>query len=101
MDTLEFAKNIPAEKLAEIFKNYFEQHMAVYDILRGMEFISINSVTIDKASIIYSIKLLDEKDKDNLMHKLQVSSGLLNIYGKTYKPDIYINGDLLCITINK
>lgn len=101
MDTIEFAKNIPAERLAEIFKDYFEQHMAVYDLLRGVEFISINSVTTDKASIIYSIKVLDINEKDNLLHKLQVTSGYLNIYGKTYEPHIFMNGDLLCITINK
>lgn len=101
MDTLEFAKNIPAQKLAEIFKNYFEQHMAVYDMLKGIEFISLNEVNINTASIIYSVKLLDIQSKNDLIHKLQQSSGLLNIYGKVYKPDIYLNGDLLCITLNK
>lgn len=101
MDALEFAKNIPAEKLAEIFKNYFEQHMAVYDILRGIEFISLKSVDINKASIIYSVKVLNDKDKDRLINKLHSSSGSLNIYGRTYKPDVFLNGDLLCITISK
>lgn len=101
MDTLEFAKNIPAKTLAEIFKNYFEQHMAVYDMLRGLEFVSLNSVDIDKASIIYSVKLLDSRDKDNLVRKLDSTSGLLNIYGRVYTPKIFLNGDLLCIMINK
>ena len=101
MDNLEFAKNIPAEKLAEIFKDFFEQHMAVYDMLKGVEFVSLNSVDIDTASIIYSVKVLDSRSKDNLMHKLQSSSGSLNIYGHTYAPQIFMNGDLLCITINK
>lgn len=100
MDTIEFAKNIPAEKLAEIFKNHFEQHMAVYDILRGVEFISINSVDINNASIIYSVKLLDDRDKINLMNRLN-NSGSFNIYGKTYIPKISIDNDLLCIMIKK
>ena len=101
MDTIEFAKNIPAEKVAEIFKNHFEQHMAVYDILRGVEFLSINSVDIENASVIYSIKLLDDRDKDFLMRKLNVIGGLLNIYGRVYKPEIFIHGDLLYIIIKK
>lgn len=101
MDTLEFAKSIPAEKLAEIFRDYFEQHMAVYDMLRGVEFISLNSVDIDNASIIYSVKLLDDEDKNDLLNRLKNTSSLLNIYGRVYEPNIFLNGDLLCIMIKK
>ena len=101
MNTVEFIENIPAEKVAEIFKDYFEQHMAVYDMLRGMEFISLNDINIDTASIMYSIKTLDEKTKLNLYDKLISPSGSLNIYGKMYTPEVFINGDLLCITIHK
>ena len=101
MDTLEFAKEIPAQKLAEIFRDYFEQHMAVYDMLKGVEFGSINSVDMDKASIIYSVKVLNQRDKDNLLNKLTDSSISLNMYERSYTPSVYINGDLLCITIDK
>ena len=103
MNTLEFAKDIPAEQIAEIFRNYFEQHMMVYDMLRGVQFVNINKVETDpnRASIIYSIKLLDSRDKENLERKLRLSSGSLNIYGQTYTPQIYMNGDLLCISIKK
>jgi hypothetical protein len=101
MDNLEFAKSISAEKLAEIFKDFFEQHMAVYEMLKGVEFIALNSVDIDTASIIYSVKVLDNNSKDELARKLESTSGLLSIYGHTYKPSIFMNGDLLCITINK
>ena len=66
MNTLEFTKNVPAERLAEVFKDYFEQHMAVYELIKGMEFLSINSITVDKASIMYSVKILDEKERNNL-----------------------------------
>lgn len=99
MNTLEFAKEIPAQKLAEIFKNYFEQHMAVYDMLKGTRFISINSIDMDSASIIYSIKMLDDNDKNILLNKFKGSSASLTIYGKVYTPNIYMNGDLLCIMI--
>ena len=101
MDNVEFIKNIPAEKLAEIFQKYFEQHMAVYDILKGVEFISLNSIDEDTASLIYSIKVLDAASKDILLNKLQSSAGSLNIYGKLFTPNIFMNGDMLCITINK
>lgn len=101
MDTVEFSKNIPADKLAEIFKGYFEQHMMAYYMLQGVEFVQINDVSLDTASIMYSVKVLNPDAKDSLVNKLQRDSASLNIYGVQYKPDIYLNGDLLCITIKK
>jgi hypothetical protein len=101
MDNIDFIKNIPAEKLAEIFKNYFEQHMAVYDMLKGVKFISLNSIDMDNASLMYSVKVLDTESKDSLMRKLQSSSASLVIYGKQFTPNVFMNGDLLCITISK
>jgi hypothetical protein len=100
MDTLEFGKNISNENLAEIFKNFFEQHMATYELLKGIQFSSL-SVDIKKASIIYSIKVLDEKEKEILLNKVQDISGSLLIYGKNYNISTFMNGDLFCITINK
>lgn len=101
MNTLDFVKDVPAEQLALIFKDYFEQHMFAYDLLRGIQFGGINSVDINTASIMYSIKLIDEDDKDILLNHLKSKAGSLNIYGKHYVPEIFINGDLLCITIKK
>jgi len=101
MDTLEFAKNIPPETMARIFRDYFEQHMAAYYMLKGVEFVSLNSVDINTSSIIYSVKILNEEQKEHLLKYLQKESIGLNIYGKQIMPDIYINGDLLCITISK
>ena len=100
MDTLEFGKNISNENLAEIFKNFFEQHMAAYELLKGIQFSSL-SVDIKKASIIYSIKVLDEKEKEILLNKVQDISGSLLIYGKNYNISPFMNGDLFCITIYK
>ena len=101
MNTLEFAKEMPAEQLALIFKDYFEQHMFAYNLLRGIQFGGINSVDINAASIMYSVKLIGEEDRDRLVSQLKSKAGSLNIYGKYYVPEIYMNGDLLCITIKK
>lgn len=101
MNTLDFVKDVPADQLALIFKDYFEQHMFTYDLLRGIQFGGINSVDINTASIMYSIKLIDISDKDILLKHLNSKAGSLVIYGKHYVPEIYINGDLLCITIKK
>ena len=54
---------------------------------------------MDKSSIMYSVKLLDDEDKGKIVH--QLNNLPLSIYGKVYKPSVFINGDLLCITINK
>ena len=100
-DTLDFSKSIPPEKLALIFKDYFEQHMAAYYMLKGMELISFNNVDIDRSSIIYSIRVLDPSQKERLLDILQRRSATVNIYGKIITPEVFMNGDLLCITIKK
>ena len=99
MNMVEFSNQIPSEQLIEIFKNFFEQHIAAYDILKDIEFIKINNITIDKSSIMYSVKLLQDEDKEKLLRTL--NNLTLTVYGKTYKPSIFLNGDLLCITIDK
>ena len=63
MDTLEFIKDIPAEQLGCIFKNYFNQHMLAYDLLRGVEFVKLVNIDINTSSIIYSVKLHDEDSR--------------------------------------
>ncbi len=99
MDMIEFSNQIPAEHLAHIFKDFFEQHIVAYDVLKCIKFININEVTFNKSSIMYSVKLLQDEDKNKLLKNL--SNLTLTIYGRTYKPSIFLNGDLLCITINK
>lgn len=99
MDKVEFSNQIQAEYLANIFKNFFEQHMVAYDILKCIKFAGINNVDFNKSSIVYSVKLLQDEDKDKLLHNLNNIS--LDMYGKTYKPDVFLNGDLLCLTISK
>lgn len=101
MNTLEFAKDIPADKLAIIFKDFFEQHMVAYEIIKNIEFAGINSVSFDKASILYSIRLLDGEDKETILNSLRSTASSLIMYGKEYKPKIFMNGDLLCIDISK
>jgi hypothetical protein len=101
MNSLEFSKDIPAETLATIFKDFFEEHMVTYNIVKDLEFAGINSVSCDKASIMYSIRLLDAADRDKVLHTLQSSAASIVMYGRTYTPNIFINGDLLCISISK
>ena len=102
MNTLEFTKDIPAEQLAEIFRQYFEQHMMAYFMLKGMHYTG-TKVSIDNstASIMYAVKLDNPNEKAILEHNLNVNAGKLNIYGRVYTPEIFMNGDLLCITIKK
>ena len=99
MNMVEFSNQIPSDQLIEIFKDFFEQHIATYDLLKGIEFIKINNITIDKSSIMYSVKLLDDEDKEKIVR--QLNNLPLTVYGKTDTPSVFLNGDLLCITIDK
>ena len=75
--------------------------MLIYDILSDIQFVTISEVSFDKSSIIYSVKLLSEEDKGFVMRVLQNKNLSLTMYGKQYTPSVFMNGDLLCITINK
>ena len=48
---------------------------------------------------MYSVKLLDDEDKEKIVR--QLNNLPLTVYGKTYTPSVFLNGDLLCITIDK
>ena len=99
MNMVQFSNQIPSDQLIEIFKDFFEQHIATYDLLKGIEFVRINEITMNKSSIMYSVKLLEDEDKEKLANS--INNLPLNIYGKTYTPSVFLNGDLLCITIDK
>lgn len=99
MDAIEFSNQIPSDDLVRIFKDFFEQHMLAYDILNGIQFVKINKITMNRSSIIYSVKLLQEEDKQKIIK--YINNLPLMIYGKKYTPHVYIEGDLLCITIDK
>ena len=44
MNMVEFSNQIPSEQLIMIFKNFFEEHVATYDLLKGIQFIKINNI---------------------------------------------------------
>ena len=98
MNMIDFSHAIPQDQLINIFRDFFEQHIAAYNIMKGIRFVDAN-VQTDTSSILYSVKLLDQEDKDRI--EKNISSMTIDIYGKKYTPNIYINGDLLCITFYK
>lgn len=101
MDTIEFSKHIDPETLARIFKDFFEQHIAMYYMLKGLNFLSLNIHNMDDMSITYSIKLLNNEDINNIINILHRDSTSLIIYGNKIKPETYINGDQLIIKLKK
>lgn len=101
MNTYEFVKDVPAEQIANIFKNFFEQHMFAYDLLKGITFAGISAIDTNTASIVYSVKLLDDENKDKLIKHLTSKAASLIIYGKRYIPELSTEGDMLYITIKK
>lgn len=95
MDMIQFSKSLP--DILSIFKNYFEEHVVAYNLLRGVDFVKINDVVTDESSIVYSVELLDDEDINRL---IKYSNNIrVDIYGKTYKPNIYLNNGLLHINI--
>lgn len=95
---IDFSHKVPPDQLMDIFKNFFEQHIAAYNIMKDMKFVDIN-VTTNTSSILYSVKLLDKEEKNRLQKN--ISNMTISVYGKIYTPEIYINGDLLCVTFKK
>lgn len=101
MDSIEFAKGIPPETLAKIFKDWFEYHMAAYYISKGMPCGTIHNVDVSETNIIYNIHILNEEDKEEIERMLQEANTTVSYYGIDIKPNVFINGDLLCISIKK
>lgn len=97
-DLIQFTKNIETDERINIFKNFFEEHMLTYDLLNDIEFGAITT-KIDSSSIIYSVKLLNESDKSTILNRIK--STCVSIRGKIYEPEVFLNGDLLCITFKK
>ena len=44
MNMVEFSNQIPSDQLIEIFKDFFEQHILAYDMLKGVEFVKVNNI---------------------------------------------------------
>lgn len=97
----EYSQQIPASDLLIIYRDWFQQHMLTYNLLKKLETVTIHNVSFDQASIIYSIRLFSDKEKRDIEAILKNDRVKINIYGNDYTPHIYMNGDLLCITINK
>ena len=58
---------------------------------------------LDSEYGLFNIEINDINDIDEDKEKLvnQLNNLPLTIYGKTYTPSVFLNGDLLCITIDK
>ena len=57
MNMIDFSHNIPSDQLLNIFKNFFEQHMVAYDLLKDIDLVNFK-VTEDVSSIFYSVKIM-------------------------------------------
>lgn len=101
MDMIEFSKCIPPDKLAMIFKDFFEEHIAAYYIFKGLNFIKLSQVDINKISIVYSAELMDDENKQKLVYQLQNQPLSVSVYGHVFIPSINIVDDIIYITINK
>lgn len=99
MNMVDFSHNIPSDQLLNIFKNFFEQHMVAYDLLKDIDLVDFK-VGEDTSSIFYSVKIMKESDKERIQN-MMCNNVSVTAYGHTYTPSIYLNGDLLCITFKK
>ena len=75
MNMIQFSNQVPSDQLILIFKDFFEQHIAAYDLLKGIEFVRINEITMNKSSIMYSVKLLEDEDKEKLAKSINPQGG--------------------------
>lgn len=98
MNMIEFSDKVPSEQLAIIFKDFFNEHIAAGYALTGIDIGDIN-VTSDSSSIMYSVRMLPQDNRDKLVQ--QIHNLHISVYGQIYIPNVYIEGDLLCITFKK
>lgn len=99
MDMIEFSSAVPSEQLAIIFNKFFNEHIAAYGVLNSIQYVSMNVITDEKSSITYSVKLLEDEDKEKLLSHL--NNITIGAFGGMYRPSVYLNGDILCVTFKK
>ena len=61
MNMVDFSHNIPSDQLLNIFKNFFEQHMVAYDLLKDIDLVDFKVGKCPKcgrlSEIIFSNKI--------------------------------------------
>ena len=71
MDMMKFSEKVPSEQLAIIFKDFFNEHIAAGYALTGINIGDINVITDNKTSIMYSVKMLPQDNRDKLVNHIQ------------------------------
>ena len=90
IDRVGFAKAITSDNLEKNIQNFFDQAMALYDLLGSRDDLDINANGTDngtKEKDIEFILLTDSKDEANQLYEM-IDGHTIPIYGHLYKPEL-------------
>lgn len=85
MDRLDFAKSITYDDFENTIRNFFDQTMALYNLIGARDDIDISTITSDKS--IEFIILTDSKKEAEQLYS-SIENRHIHIYGKDYIPEL-------------
>ena len=85
-DRLNFAKSINHDNFERNIQNFFDQTMALYNLLGSRDDIDISANSTENKNIEF-ILLTDSKEEANQLYDM-IDGHTIPIYGHLYKPEL-------------
>lgn len=98
-DRIAFTKSINCNDISHIVKDYFDEIMALYDLVGTYNNFYIKGDTDSGTTIVFS--LIFETEEKAIQIFDTVNGHTIRKYGRTFKCDIQLNSNILCITIKE
>lgn len=98
MDRLQFVKSIGYDNFKESIVRFFDENMALYNLVG--EYKNINCITgnVDDKSITFDLKFNNVSDSNKMYLGISENESIC-IYGCTYKIEVNLNGDTINIRL--
>lgn len=98
-DRITFTKNIDCNDISHIVKEYFDEIMALYDLVGTYNNFSIKSDTCSTPFILFNLTFESEVDSIQILNV--VNGTEIRKYGKIFKCDVQLNSNVLIVTIKE
>ena len=97
-DRINFTKNINCNiSLEEIIKGYFDETMAIYDLIATYDNFSINS-NVDDTTIYFNL-IFDNKEDAFKLKKI-LNNRIITKYNRNFTCIVELKDNILCVNVN-
>lgn len=97
-DRISFTKSIDCDDISLMIKDYFDEVMALYDLVGTYKNFNIKSNSDDTIDMIV-FNLIFKTNEDSMQIFNMVNNAEIRKYHRTFKCDVQLNSNVLNITI--